>query len=519
MAQRSDAVPEHDVDRAPHREADEVGTPAGVVVPVDAERLLPLRDRDEPPLVEAHRVEADLRAVSVVGGHGEPFGRPPIEGMDRDEVVERRVHQERRRHRVVVAHQVVLVAVDRLVEEVEEAVVPLVVEGVLLLHLGVGRPAERLEDQVDAHVDREGHLVEAGRVERVEEAARVADAGPARRDELVEEVGKRPEVPAVPFDRLGVLEHLARERVRVEEARQLLEGRLPLGLDEARVPDEADARLPAAERDEPDPVAPAGEVVRGEAPRGDDAADERVGRVGADDLDAVEVLHVAIADPDRRRRVPLDRPDPAALPRQERLPPGGVDDPLRADGHLRPVRLLHRDRVPGRPLEGEVDDLRRPPDLGSLRGRHLQDVLVEDGAVELEPGRPSELRRPHLGRLAQAGDLLVVEPVAERLLGEVLAAQVVVELEDPRQEVGRDLDRRLPHLPVERLALLHDEDAQGRVPAAEEDGGGGAGDGAADDDDVVVPGLAHGSLSLNGDLFRPDHGRMIVKTSLATRNR
>ena len=145
--------------------------------------------------------------------------------------------------------------------------------------------------------------------------------------------------------------------------------------------------------------------------------------------------------------------------------------------------------------------------------------------VELRRGRAGRtgVRASCVGPISEASrrqrHLLVVEPEAERLLGELLAGEVVVLLQDPRQEVGRDLDRRLADLPVERLGLLDDEDAEIRLAAAKEDRRRGAGDGAADDDDVVVSGLARCCSSLNGDLFRPDHGRMIVKCPRATRNR
>src|SRR6185436_19001488 len=120
------------------RETDELRPAAGVVVAVDAERFLALRDPDEAAVVEADRVVADLRAVLEEWRNAEAFVRPAIDRHDGGEVVESGVQEERDRHGVVVAHDVVLVAVDRLVEVLEVAVVAAVVLRVRLRHF-VGR--------------------------------------------------------------------------------------------------------------------------------------------------------------------------------------------------------------------------------------------------------------------------------------------------------------------------------------------------------------------------------------------
>ena len=58
------------------------GPPAGVVVAVDAERLLALGDRDQPPVVEADRVVADLGAVLEERRHAEALVRPAVQRHD-----------------------------------------------------------------------------------------------------------------------------------------------------------------------------------------------------------------------------------------------------------------------------------------------------------------------------------------------------------------------------------------------------------------------------------------------------
>jgi len=172
-------------------------------------------------------------------------------------------------------------------------------------------------------------------------------------------------------------------------------------------------------------------------------------------------------------------------PREHRLPARRVDDPPAADGLARAVGFFDDERVPGVAVQGDVHDLRGPPHVGAFLFREGDHVLVELLAVDLEGGRAGELRGPRFRRVTEARNVLVVEPVAERLLRKLLAGEMVVELQLARQEVGRDLDRRLADLPVEGRALLDDENFHVRHPAAEENGGRGAGDRAADDDDVV----------------------------------
>ncbi len=279
-----------------------------------------------------------------------------------------------------------------------------------------------------------------------------------------------------------------------------------LGIHEALVPHQADAHLAVVEGDEPDPVAPAGEVVRRESPRRQDRALPRVAGIGTGARDAVHVLHVAVPDPDRRDRVGVDRRDPAALAGEHRLPAGRVDEPAAGDRRGRAVLLLDREGVrPRAPaffymrrfLAAETPrrHLRGAPHLGALLAGDLEEVRVELRAVELEGRRPGELRRTGLRRLAQAVHVVVEEPVPERLLRELLAGEIRPLLQHPREEVGGHLDGRLADLPVETLGLLDDQDAELRVPALQHDRGRGAGDGAAGDDDVVgVPGRGLGAL-------------------------
>src|SRR5664279_6376810 len=178
---------------------------------------------------------------------------------------------------------------------------------------------------------------------------------------------------------------------------------------------------------------------------------EGIGRVFTRDLDTVHVLHASVPYPDRRRRVRLDRLHAPALPREQSLAARRVHGPFAADRRARPVRLLDDERISGVAAQRDVHDLRGPPDLGPFLRRQGEDVLVELLPVDLERRRAGELRRPGLRGFPQARDLLVVEPVAECLLDELLARKVVVDLQLARQEIGRAVSYTHLTLPTKRI--------------------------------------------------------------------
>jgi hypothetical protein len=189
-----------------------------------------------------------------------------------------------------------------------------------------------------------------------------------------------------------------------------------------------------------------------------------------------------------------------------------VHDPFRGDFDLIAAGLLDCDAVAGVAAQLELRDARRPPDLGALLGGDFQEVLVQLGPVELKRRSAGELGRPDLGGFAQAGDPVVDEPVPERLLGKLLAGEVIVLFENAGQEIRGDLDRRFSDLPVEPVVLLGDEDLQLRHPALEQDRRRGSRHRPADDDDVVFHALS--SLSppeerpnARGQEIRQDHRR------------
>src|SRR5262249_28915151 len=142
-----------------------------------------------------------------------------------------------------------------------------------------------------------------------------------------------------------------------------------------------------------------------------------------------------------------------------------------------------------------LEDLRRPPELRALFHREAEDMLVELGPVDLEAWNPRKLVRSRLARLLHSRRRAVVEPVAQAMLGELVAGQVFVESEDSRQEVGGGLDGRFADLPVERGLALDDEDAELGMAPAKEQRGGSTRERASQDHDVVSKGFRFGHES------------------------
>jgi hypothetical protein len=108
---------------------------------------------------------------------------------------------------------------------------------------------------------------------------------------------------------LRALEQLGQRGNRAHEGAEIAHPIAAVAdIDQPRVVDDPDARLPVAERDDPDPVAKAHVVVGAEAPRAEPAARQRA---VAPRGEVVDVAHVLPAAPHRRRRVLLVAVDEA----------------------------------------------------------------------------------------------------------------------------------------------------------------------------------------------------------------
>ncbi len=116
----------------------------------------------------------------------------------------------------------------------------------------------------------------------------------------------------------------------------------------------------------------------------------------------------------------------------------------------------------------------------------VEDVLVERVAPELEGRDRAAHEAARLGRLVVVLDLVVGEPEAQPLLGQVLLLEVPPEREPAGQEHRRHLGRRLAHLRVEEARLLDHQHRELRHLAAQQQRGRGTREGAAQNDDVVA---------------------------------
>ena len=201
--------------------------------------------------------------------------------------------------------------------------------------------------------------------------------------------------------------------------------------------------------------------------------------------DVVQVAHPLPAAPDRRRGVLAVALDQAQALAEEGGAAGGVQHPAAGDGLLLSTVAFQGDPVIEFP-QLHLPHPHRPQELGTLCHGGGQQVLVQRVATELEGRGGAALEGPGLAGLGVAVHLLVLKPVPEPLLGQVLALQVLPLGEAPGEEHARHLGRGLAHLGIEGRRLLDHEHGELRPVPLQQDGRRSAAEGAAEDDDVVV---------------------------------
>ena len=284
---------------------------------------------------------------------------------------------------------------------------------------------------------------------------------------------------AAVIDHLRVGEDLAQRAVLVEERAEALRAAHD-AIARGRS-DHADARDPAAQPDQPDPVARVQEVDRREPARGVPHA--AVERLVADPVDVGEALEAAPHRADQVMRLGHAQPE---LARERALAPGRVDHPARAHA-LGAGRALDRELVALAPLaERDLGHARADPHLDPLAAAHLDQVGLEPRAVELERGVERQVDRAELAHLGERDVALrAVEEIADAVLRQVILVEVLRELLAAHEVVGRDLDGRLADLErsAAAAALEHGdrEIRQAHAQLAREQR---ARDAAADDRDV-----------------------------------
>ena len=329
--------------------------------------------------------------------------------------------------------------------------------------------------------------VRARRVEGVGEAAGHADDAPAlRREHARAAVGEVLD-PQEVLDLIAPAFQVGAELrfVTVDPVERAVESVDLLVRVEAWVGDDADRDRPRGERDQPDPVPLAHEVVRAEL------ADAAL-------LHAVEpalvvrspLLDIEAAGESEPGRVDVvvDVLLESELALDDLRPAACVDHPSGRDG-LGGVEAVERHHVPVLRELHSLHDAAVEEVRAGVAGAPRQ-LVLEATAVELVGGHR---RQSHRAPLDPPRDVAVVarrEEEAEARLLELVGVHVVLHADDVREVVRAQLDGRLPDL--ERrlrggtLSLLGDEDRRLRARLLQLERERQPREPAAEDGDVVA---------------------------------
>src|SRR5262249_34467859 len=216
------------------------------------------------------------------------------------------------------------------------------------------------------------------------------------------------EAPVIDHLRFG--EDLAQGPVLVEERTEAL--RAAHRAVARGSPHHAHAREPAAQPDQPHPVARLAEVDRREPARGmPHAAAERLGALA---VDGGEHLEAAPDGAELMLWLGLAQPE---LARERALPARGVDHPARphalAAGWALDAELV---TLAAR-AERDLRHARADPHFDPLAAAHLDQVGLEPRAVELERGVERQVDRSELAHLGERHvPLRAVEEIADAVL-------------------------------------------------------------------------------------------------------
>jgi hypothetical protein len=247
---------------------------------------------------------------------------------------------------------------------------------------------------------------------------------------------------------------------------------------------DAEAGASGSERDEPDPIADAHEMV-GALPaqaRCDSCPPRRVAR--------------PVVDADPRAHAPpcgvgavSARADQPELSFEQPRPATGVDHPARRD-LVGPAGSGQRHAMRTARAEHNRSDAaaieHRDADLGVGAEQHV----LQPPAIELKRRHRREIRRTELDAVRDVPVPVAGEEVAQPELFELLGAKVRLETQSLLEIVCADLDARFTDL-ERRLGngmrpLLDDQDPQRRRFLAQLPRETSAGEPAAEDDDVVM---------------------------------
>ena len=330
-------------------------------------------------------------------------------------------------------------------------------------------------------------VIETVAVQGIHEPGRVSDHDPAVAGDAFGTIGEVFVVEGVVGVRHGVFKHETADGVRHQMRLQPGQQRRPFRQSEKTpVPGDAGAEAAIRQRDDPAPPAMPHEVIGG---RGAELAHVfHELRVQLAALEAVEAVHMAEAAPDGGGGVlALHAAQAAEFLGQHGGLAGGVDEPARGDRAHLPFLGHDFQRVRGR-IFGERDgfDRGRTHQLAAEVTGFLEQVLDEDGAVQLEGGQPRLVARSDFGEIPYVIVRRLEKPHAQAVLLVVVCAEVVALMEHPGEEAACHFRGAFPHLAVKLQRALHDENAQVRLLAFEQQGGRCARKSAAHDDHIVI---------------------------------
>src|SRR6185295_1326546 len=155
-------------------ESREARPAARVPVSVDAQLQLPLGDGDQSLLIETNEVEGEPRVFRIERGLQQLLASLAKQGDGDKDVVKGGVEQKRRHHRVVVAHEMVLVLVDSDEEAAHVVEIADIVLAQVVLELHRVRLHRVALDQLEGPPHRKGDLVDARTIKGIQESGDAA---------------------------------------------------------------------------------------------------------------------------------------------------------------------------------------------------------------------------------------------------------------------------------------------------------------------------------------------------------
>ena len=230
------------------------------------------------------------------------------------------------------------------------------------------------------------------------------------------------------LDGSRIAENLATDGMRAEMRLQPLAERGPGGWGKnTAVIHEADAVVPAFERNDPAPPAVTHEMVRRPRARGADGGG--VSGMFRAQIEAVPILHAGEPRPDGVDRMLVERIEKTEFTREQRRATARVDDPLRIHrAHLAVLRDMQHIFPSAARLD--ASDLRRTPQFATGAHRKIKHVRIQVRAIDLKARQARIVARANLGAFLERLLRRFCEPHPQPLLGELMMAEIIRQAEE-----------------------------------------------------------------------------------------